>query len=223
MAGLMKRSCVRPARNAADMDATDKQFLGALAVALTFIGFWPYIRSIRSGSTRPHVFSWVIWALTTFIVFLAQMADDGGAGAWSIGVSGVVTAYVAVLAYFARGDTHVTRSDWVFFVLALSSLPVWYIVNDPLWAVVILTMVDLLGFGPTYRKAYQHPYEEQLTFYVLFAVRNAISIAALENYSLTTLAFPVLTAIACVLFVALVWQRRRVVPRAPSADRASPN
>jgi hypothetical protein len=183
--------------------------LGSLAVALTFIGFWPYIRSIRSGVTRPHVFSWVIWSLTTFIVFLAQMADDGGAGAWSIGVSGVVTAYVAVLAYFARGDTHITRSDWTFFVLALSSLPVWYVVHDPLWAVVILTSVDLLGFGPTYRKAYFHPFEEQLTFYVLFAVRNLVSILALENYSWTTLLFPVLTALGCVLFVALVWQRRR--------------
>jgi hypothetical protein len=50
-----------------------------------------YIHSIQQGTTKPHVFSWVIWGSTTFVVFLAQLADKGGAGAWPIGVSGIIT------------------------------------------------------------------------------------------------------------------------------------
>lgn len=44
------------------------------------------------------------------------------------------------------------------------ALPLWYITTDPLWSVVILTTLDLLGFAPTSRKAYVHPYKAYLTF-----------------------------------------------------------
>jgi uncharacterized protein with PQ loop repeat len=54
---------------------TYKELLGMIAIALTLVAFLPYIRSIFRGKTRPHVFSWVIWGSTTFVVFLAQLAD----------------------------------------------------------------------------------------------------------------------------------------------------
>jgi len=184
--------------------------LSAVAIALTFIAFFPYIRSILKGQTKPHAFSWVIWGSVTFVVFLAQLADKGGVGAWPIGVSGVITIYVAILAYRKKSDSSITRADWFFLVTAMSALPLWYITADPLWAVVILTTVDLMGFGPTFRKAYIQPYEEQLLFFIVIAARNFISITALENYSLTTVLFPAATGIACVLFILMVAYRRRV-------------
>ncbi len=190
-----------------------KEVLSGIAIAITFAAFFPYIRSIQSGRTKPHVFSWVIWGSTTLIVFFAQMADEGGAGAWPIGISGIITIYVAVLAYTKRADTAITRTDWLFFAAAMASLPAWFLTSDPLWAVIILTMIDVLGFGPTIRKAYARPYEEQLLFFVLMGARNLISIAALENYSLTTVLFPAAVAAAVVLFLAIVIARRQIVPR----------
>lgn len=187
-----------------------KEFLSAIAIALTFIAFYPYIHSILKGKTKPHVFSWVIWGSTTFVVFLAQLADKGGAGAWPIGVSGVITIYVAVLAYIKKSDITITRTDWLFFITAMTSLPLWYLTSDPLSAVVILTAVDLFGFVPTFRKAYASPFEEKLTFFVLVAVRNLIAILALAHYSLTTLLFPAVTAVACLVFIVMVMYRRRL-------------
>lgn len=188
-----------------------KEFLSTVAIALTFIAFYPYIRSILQGKIKPHVFSWVIWGSTTFVVFLAQLEDNGGAGAWPIGVSGFITIGVAVLAYCKRSDTAITRTDWIFFLTAMSSLPFWYLTSDPLWAVAILTTVDVFGFGPTIRKAYAHPFEEQLTFFAIFAVRNIIVIAALENYSMTTVLFPAVIATTCLLLMLMVAYRRRVL------------
>jgi len=46
-----------------------KETLSALATGLTLLAFLPYILRILSGTVRPHVFSWVIWGTTTFIVF----------------------------------------------------------------------------------------------------------------------------------------------------------
>lgn len=186
-----------------------KELFSAFAIVLTFIAFLPYIRSILQGKTRPHIFSWIIWGSTTFVVFLAQLADKGGAGAWPIGVSGIITLYVACLAYIKKSDTTITRTDWLFFIVAMTSLPLWYLTSDPLWAVVILTTVDVMGFGPTFRKAYIHPFGEQLTFFVLMAVRNLISIIALEHYSLTTVLFPAVIAVACLMFILMVAYRRQ--------------
>jgi len=188
-----------------------KELYSAIAIALTFIAFFPYIRSILKEETKPHVFSWVIWGSTTFIVFLAQLKDGGGIGAWPIGVSGLITIYVAFLAYLKKSDKTITLIDWCFFLSAMASLPIWYFTSDPLWAVVILTAVDLLGFGPTLRKAYFHPYEENLTFFSIFMARNLIVIMALEYYSLTTVLFPAVIAGACFALIVIVMFRRRIL------------
>lgn len=130
-----------------------QQTLGGIAIAITLAAYFPYIHSILKGKTRPHVFSWIIWGITTFVVFLAQLADHGGAGAWPIGVSGVITFFVAFLAYLKHADRSITRIDWIFFVSALVAIPFWYVTSDPLWAVVLLTTVDTIGFAPSLRKA----------------------------------------------------------------------
>lgn len=188
-----------------------KEMLSAMAIALTLIAFIPYIRSIRQGTTKPHVFSWLIWGSTTFVVFLAQLADDGGAGAWPIGVSGIVTFYVALLAYLKRSDIAITAMDWLFFMLAMTSLPLWYLSSDPLWAVVVLTAVDVTGFAPTFSKAYVHPFEERLVFFAIMTARNLFSILALEHHSVTTVLFPAVMAAACLMFILMVMYRRRAL------------
>jgi hypothetical protein len=188
-----------------------KELLSAIAIALTFIAFFPYIRSIIKDEIKPHVFSWIIWGTTTFVVFLAQLDDSAGVGAWPIGVSGSITIFIALLAYLKRADITITKTDWLFLVSALSSLPFWYFTSDPLWAVVILTTVDVLGFGPTVRKAYNSPHSESLLFFALFTARNLIVIMALENYSVTTILFPAVIAAACMLLMTMISYRRRAL------------
>ncbi len=185
-----------------------KEILNAVAIVLTIVAFIPYARSILSGQTKPHVFSWIIWGLATSIVFFAQLADGAGVGAWSTGVSGIGTFYIAFLAYQRQADGSITKIDWVFFILALASLPLWYATHNPFWAVVILTTVDTLGFAPTFRKAYHSPYEEQVLLYVLMTIRNLVAIAALEHYSWTTVLFPAFISWTCVMFIAMVIVRR---------------
>ena len=188
-----------------------KMVLSVSAILLTFAMFAPYIRSIHRGTTKPHVFSWVIWGFGTFIVFFAQLAGHGGIGAWPIGVSGIISAFIALIAFVKRTEFVITRLDWVFFVIALSALPFWFVTSDPLWAVIILTFVDTIGFGPTFRKAYEFPHEESIVFFGLSAVRNSLVILALEHHSLTTVLFPAVVGIGCLLLVCMIAHRRLAV------------
>lgn len=193
------------------IDLEFKLLFSGLAITLAFVAFVPYIRSILKGRTRPHVFSWFIWGITTVIVFFAQLEADGGVGAWPIGVSGVITVAVAVLAFIKRADISITRTDWTFFAAALASLPFWYLTSDPLWTVVVLSVVDLFGFGPTIRKAYAFPHQESQLFFFSLALRNGFAILALESYSVTTVLFPLSITLACTVLLTMVAYRRRIV------------
>lgn len=188
-----------------------KLILSSIAIILTFYSFFPYITSILAGKIKPHVFSWIIWALTTFIVFLAQLSDNGGAGAWPVGISGTITFYIAFLAYMKRGDIQITRSDWIFLTMALLAIPVWVLTDNALFAVIILTSIDLIGFLPTMRKAYFFPHDEQLRLFILSFIRYIIAACALEHYSLITLLFPVSVATMCIIVITMVTIRRRII------------
>lgn len=189
-----------------------KELSSLAALILTFIIFVPYIRSIRAGRTRPHVFSWLIWGLGTFVVFLAQLAGGAGAGAWPIGISGLITFYVAWLAWRRRADTDVTRSDWAFLFAALAAIPAWALTSDPLWAVLILTTVDLAGFGPTFRAAWTNPHAERAGFYALAALRNLLVVLALERYSTTTALFPAAVGVVSLALAVMILSRRALPP-----------
>jgi len=194
-----------------------KTVVSALAIALTFYAFYPYILGILRGAIKPHVFSWVIWGSTTFVVAFAQGDADGGAGAWAVGVSGAISLVIAALAYAKRADVGITASDWAFFLAAMSSLPVWYLTADPLGAVIVLTVVDLLGFGPTLRKVHASPYSESAGFFALFLVRNLLVIVALESYSAATVLYPALVALGCAGIIAVIlWRRRSMGPELAS-------
>lgn len=185
-----------------------KIVLSAAAIVVTFIAFVPYLVGILLNKTKPHVFSWVIWSTTTLAVFVAQLTDHGGAGAWPIGVSGVITMLIACLAFIKRADITITRMDCLFFCLAVSAIPMWYLTSDPLWAVVVMTIVDLLGFFPTFNKVYLDPDSEPLSFVILFLIRNILVILALEHYSMTTVLFPAVIGLACLCLSLLIILRR---------------
>jgi len=196
-----------------------KALFSAAATIVTIVAFFPYIHAILRGSVRPHVFSWVIWASTTLIVFFAQWQAKGGVGALPIGISGCITLFVALLALNKRADVQIRRGDLVFFMLACSSLPLWFITNNPLSAVVVLTAVDLMGFAPTFNKAYHAPRSESISFYALFALRNILVLFALEHYSITTLLFPAAISIACILLIGVIVYRRHTLKQ--SGDRSN--
>lgn len=193
---------------------TYREVLSAIAVMMTVATFYPYVRGILRGNVRPHMFSWVIWGCTTLLVFLAQLQAGAGVGAWSVGVSAAFTLGIAGLAWRQRADLHITKVDWAFLVAATSSLPMWYFTADPTVAVVVLTVVILLGYGPTLRKIHHQPRSESITFFALFVLRNVLVVMSMEQWSLATLLFPCAVSSAGLTVIALIVTRRRALARA---------
>jgi hypothetical protein len=186
----------------------DKATFATIAILISATSFLPYIWSTFRGKVRPHVLSWSIWGLTTTIVFLAQRSAGAGVGAWPVGLSAAMAFLIAIIAYIKRGEIRITPTDWLFFVLALGALPLWYVTDNPLWAVLLVTAVDILGFGPTIRKAYHQPHTESVLFFSLIALRNVFALLALEYYSFTTALFPATIGTMALIVTATVISQR---------------
>ena len=183
--------------------------LGSAALILGLIQYFPYIRDVLRDKTKPHAFSWFVWSLPTLIVFFAQVADDGGPGVWATGLTAFLCTIIFVLSLF-KGERDIRALDWFSFVFSLIGIGLWFVTENPLWAVILTTAVDLIGFVPTIRKSLVKPGEETRSTYVIGGLKWVFSVAALSHLSLITLIYPVGMIVGNWGFVALLaWRRMR--------------
>lgn len=185
-----------------------KIVVGILATAVALIGYIPYFRNIFSGKTKPHAFSWLVWGIMTGIGFAAQAAGGAGPGAWVMGFSTIVTFMIFLLSLW-KGEKHIVFSDWLSLGGACIALALWYATKNPLLSVILVTLIDALGFFPTFRKAYFKPLEETAITFFLSGLKYVVGIVALEQYSVITLLYPTYLVLANWGFVGMVILRRK--------------
>lgn len=190
-----------------------KAVLGAVAIVVSILGYIPYFRDIRSGKTKPHAFSWLVWGVLNAIAFAGQIHGKGGAGGWAVGLTAVALFAIFALA-LGKGEKNIKPFDWLCLGGAVLALVLWVITSRPLTSIILITVVDAFGFLPTVRKAYTKPLQETLTTYEINTVKYLLVVLALQNYTLLTTLFPLAVAIMNGLFVVmLLFRRRQITPQ----------
>ena len=193
------------------MDFDLKTLLGLAAVAMTIAAHVPYLLQTLKGTNKPHIFTWVIWSLLTFIAFAAQVTGNAGAGAWVTGVTGVICLIITAAAFMRRGETTITRSDWAMFLTGLAAIPLWMITDDPTWSVLIVVGIDCSAFWPTFRKSWHKPLEENSFMYGFNIPRHMIALSALSQVTLVTALYPAaLLAMNIIMYVMLKARRAKL-------------
>jgi L,D-peptidoglycan transpeptidase YkuD (ErfK/YbiS/YcfS/YnhG family) len=169
-------------------------FFGLLSTALMLASRGTYFYSIYKGETKPHAFSWLIWAVISCIGFAAQFAEGAGAGSWARGVS-AATCVMLVFIGLRWGEKNITRGDWVTLFVALLAVPLWIVTKTPLYSVILVVLIDTIGYMPTVRKVRLNPHQETPFSYILSGFCALFSLFAIEHYTPSTWLYPaVLTA-----------------------------
>lgn len=189
----------------------EKEILGTLATLIAFASYAPYLWGIFKGYVKPHAFSWLVWGLLTAIGFFAQVSDNAGPGAWVTGFSAAITIFIACIAYFRNDRNYISKSDWYTFGAALLAIPLWLITDNPLWSVILITVIDALGFYPTFRKGFHLPHEELALSFFLSGFKFALALFALENFTLITALYPFSLVVMNGIFVCMLLIRRRMI------------
>lgn len=185
----------------------DKDFIGYLSLALTIAAYAPYIYSTLKGHTKPHIFSWVLWGTLMLIASAGQHAGHAGPGAWATALSGIFSVIIALLA-LRQGDKDITNKDIAVFIIALMGIPLWYVTQNPLSAILLMTVIDALCYIPTLRKSFHKPKEEMALHYIISNTKLIVSIAAMSVYSLTTVIYPAMIIVMNTALIALIFARR---------------
>lgn len=185
-----------------------KLILGIITVVIAFISYIPYFRDIFKGKTKPHAFSWLVWSVLTGIGFVGQVADNGGAGTWVTGVSALICIIVFFLALF-KGEKEITRTDWLSLFGAGIAILLWIVVDQPIISIILITLIDALGFAPTFRKSFHKPQEETVITYTFSAIKFFIALFALDTFSILTVLYPASLVVMNGLFVIMIIIRKR--------------
>jgi len=192
------------------MMMNNKEIFGYLSILIAIVSYALYIIAVIRGKAKPHLFSWLIWGTITAIAFTAQYSKQVGPGAWSTGVSSVCLFGIAILA-IRYGEDERTRSDWIAFLSTFFAIPLWYVTNDSLCSVVLVTSIDTVAYYPTIRKSYNKPHEEVISKYALTVTKYAVSIISTENYLVVTVFYSAISLFMDFLMVCLLIWRRRVL------------
>ena len=195
-----------------------RTIVGILAVVLTFVGYIPYILDTIKRKTKPHIFSWFIWAFVTFIVFALQVLGRAGVGAFVTLATAVLCLAIFVLG-LKDGQKDITKFDTVTFIVALVAIGIWVFAKQPVVSVLLITTINTLAVLPTIRKSWNKPHSETLFTWMLGAVRNSLGIIALENFSVLTWLYPVSSLVVNILFSSMLIYRRRYIKRRGNLER----
>ncbi len=190
-----------------------KIVFGILATIVTIGGYIPYFRDIFAKKTKPHMYTWLVWGLTQGTATVALFSGGGEWGAISLLVGTILVAVIFFLC-FKYGTKNITRSDTTTLIAALLAIIVWWQLDSPLLAVLMVSLIDALGYIPTFRKTYVDPSSETVLFWMCMVATDVLALLANSEHNILTMSYLVTLGICNtgVVIVILVRKRRLSSP-----------
>lgn len=183
-----------------------------LAMALSAVGGYGYVRDTLRGTTSPNRVTWSLWALEGILAFGVELQQHVGLAAWMTLMLGLVP-FVVVVASFK--NSHSVWKIGVFDIfcgtISLAGLAFWAFVNEPTIALISFVCADQVAALPTVRKSWLAPSTESPWAFVMGCLNCVITILTLKVFTTEGALFP-----GCIVvtdFVLAVMIMARVGPR----------
>jgi hypothetical protein len=194
-----------------------KNSAAAIAIIIALVAYIPYLTDMFKGKNKPHLYTWISIFLITVVVAWIQVVGGAGIGAWptilGAAVNGVVLFYC-----FKYGTKDVVSIDKVCLAISITGILMYVLLQgQPVLALVIVTIAEVISFFPTFRKTHNDPYSESLTSYYLILVKLGLILVALEAYNLLTVSYSLLWVVVFVAFLtATYYWRSKTTKKRPT-------
>jgi len=155
------------------------------AVLSSIVGiscFIPYILDIFKGKTKPHSYSWFIWTVLQTIGAISMFSIGAGLGVVSISIGAILCGFVFILS-LKYGTHNIKTFDVVCLVGSLIAIIFYFFLHSPILSILIITLVDFVGFLPTMRKAYEEPQTETISSYALSSFSSILALFAFSVFT----------------------------------------
>ena len=182
----------------------------AVALGTSYLSNGVYIYDTFKGKAKPHLLSWLTWCLLMGVAAGIAFTNGAFISGLIIGNGSLMCLVISIISLW-RGEKHITRMDYVMFFSALAAIPIWVATQEPLFAAFWVTLIDVLGYGPTFRKAWAKPHEESVRAFCLYWIIWGLNVYSISPYTLTTGLYPTTIFFMNVFLVLMLIYRRRAL------------
>ncbi len=193
-----------------------KALSGIIAGILGIICYIPYLKDIFKSNTKPHIYSWLVWSILQTTGVIAMIAGGASYGALGLGIGSLFCIFIFFLS-FKYGTKDITALDTICLIGSLLAILVWISQKNPLISVILITIIDFVGFIPTYRKSYRNPYSETISLYLLVVASNIFGVIAIAHYNIISTLYIgslLVTNLVCalILFIGRRQEKQNLIP-----------
>lgn len=187
-----------------------KTFFAGISFLFALGAYIPYFVGIWKKETKPHILTWLTWFLLTAMGFFISYNSGGGAGSFTFALQSLTCLTVVVCALMTR-EKNIVKYDWMVFTIVIIILFFYIFTKNALLSVIFAASIDSLGYIPTFRKSYRHPFQEPVLTYTLGTASWGFSLLALSNFSFTTMLYPLaIVSMNFSLILFLLFRRRKL-------------
>ncbi len=184
--------------------------LGILSVALAIIAAIICVFQTLRGDVRPHPLSWFLFGILSATGYWVQRDQGAHQGSWTL-LAMTIICFVFVAASVARGERSFSRQEWSFAVAGGAVFVLYLFTREPNVAAALTTIVDALGYGPTFVRGWSHPRKDSVTSFALNGVKFIPSLMAMDPISFATSFYPATLLVLNAAVSTMLVLRRRVV------------
>lgn len=182
-----------------------------LTFAVGIPSFVIYYKHEVLGSISPHPITWLIWFVTQVAATVGMWIGGGGYGMYYyVFYSFTILLIFCTTLYMNRG-MDVVLKDVICLVVCTVGIAIWAIFDNPVLGVVILTLVDVYAFYPTYRKSFYKPWSESMWGWGLSVPIYIFSMLAMSEYNPLTIIYPVGMLLCTIILMVLLHIRRKSI------------
>ncbi|NCU28138.1 MAG: hypothetical protein EOM85_00475 [Candidatus Moranbacteria bacterium] len=184
-----------------------KIILSILATIIGVISFFPYLRDVFKLKTKPHLYTWLIWSITQGTAVLGILYGGGGWGVLSL-LAGTLLVILVLILSLKYGSKDITLSDKIILMVAIASIIIWWKFNQPVFSIIMVSLIDFIGYIPSFRKTYKDPWSETSITWLFFSLSNILAILSIEKHSILTTCYLMVITIANLILFFISYTRR---------------
>jgi len=175
---------------------------------LNLVGCSIYAFNTIKGKTKPNKISWLLWSISPFIAFAAQVSQ--GVGLISLMTFAVgfgplivfISSFINKKAYWK-----LTKFDLICAIFSIIGLILWQITKIGNLAILFSLMADGLASIPTIVKSYKFPETENSAPFTIGIIGALITTLTINNWTFEYFAFPIYIMIVNSIIFFLIYSK----------------
>lgn len=163
--------------------------IGTLAGLVAMVAAVPYVIDIVKNNVRPNTVSFALWTILLLISLFAQLSAGASWSVLMLVGDTIGTGTILVLCLAGYGYKKYGWLEKICFILAIIAIISWQVTSQPLLAIILAIVADILAAIPTLAKSYRDPWSESPTMWFMMCASATLSLLSTTIYNAENMLF----------------------------------